>query len=119
MNQLEQFRQEIDALDAQIIEALGKRFEVCRQVAHFKKAEGIAMMQPGRVEEVKKRRQELGLEHGIIPDFMLHLYSLIIQESCRMEDKIIEKNRFKEIKVLWFWILEITTLLKRWPPRKF
>lgn len=92
MNQLEQFRQEIDALDAQIIEALGKRFEVCRQVAHFKKAEGIPMMQPGRVEEVKKRRQELGLEHGITPDFMLYLYSLIIQESCRMEDAIIEKN---------------------------
>jgi 4-amino-4-deoxychorismate mutase len=92
MNQLEQFRQEIDALDAQIIEVLGKRFEVCRQVAHFKKAEGIPMMQPGRVEEVKKRRQELGIEQGITPDFMLHLYSLIIQESCRMEDEIIEKT---------------------------
>jgi chorismate mutase len=92
MNQLEQFRQEIDTLDAQIIEALGKRFEVCRQVAHFKKAEGIPMMQPGRVEEVKKRRQDLGTEQGITPDFMLDLYSLIIQESCRMEDEIIEKT---------------------------
>lgn len=60
MNQLEQFRKEIDALDEQIIEALSKRFEVCRKVAPFKKAEKIPMMQPGRVEEVKKRRQDLG-----------------------------------------------------------
>lgn len=92
MDQLNQFRQEIDILDTQIIEALGKRFEVCRQVAHFKKAENIPMMQPARVEEVKKRRQELGIKHSIDADFMLKLYSLIIQESCRIEDEIIENN---------------------------
>jgi chorismate mutase len=90
MNQLDQFRQEIDALDLQIIEALGKRFEVCRQVAQFKKKENIPMMQPERVKEVKQRRQELGAKYSIDPDFMLNLYSLIIQESCRIEDVIIE-----------------------------
>jgi chorismate mutase len=92
MDQLKQFRQEIDTLDTQIIEALGKRFEVCRQVAHFKKVENIPMMQPGRVEEVKQRRQELGIKHSIDAEFMLNLYSLIIQESCRIEDEIIENN---------------------------
>ena len=90
MNQLDQFRQEIDTLDSQIIEALGKRFEVCRQVAHFKKAENIPMMQPGRVEEVKKNRQELGVKYSVDVNFMLNLYDLIIQESCRIEDEIIE-----------------------------
>lgn len=89
MDQLSLFRQEIDALDAQIIKALGQRFDICRQVARFKKAENIPMMQPGRVEEVKKHRQELGLQYAIDADFMLKLYSLIIQESCRIEDEII------------------------------
>jgi chorismate mutase-like protein len=92
MNQLEEFRKEIDALDDQIIDALSKRFEVCRQVAHFKKAENIPMMQPGRVEEVKKHRQDLGFQKRISKDFMLNLYDLIIQESCRIEDEIIEEN---------------------------
>jgi len=96
MDQLSQFRQEIDDLDTQIIEALGKRFEVCKQVAHFKKATNIPMMQPGRVEEVKRRRQELGLQHSINADFMLNLYSLIIQESCRIEDEIIENELVEE-----------------------
>lgn len=96
MDQLSQFRQEIDNLDTQIIEALGKRFEVCRQVAHFKKATKIPMMQPGRVEEVKRRRQELGLQHSMDADFMLNLYSLIIQESCRVEDEIIENELVEE-----------------------
>lgn len=92
MDSLAQFRQEIDSLDTQIIEALGKRFEVCRQVAHFKKVNNIPMMQPGRVEQVKQRRQELGVQHSIDADFMLNLYSLIIQESCRIEDEIIEND---------------------------
>ncbi|MCV3215030.1 chorismate mutase [Plectonema radiosum NIES-515] len=82
----------MDALDEQIIEALSKRFQVCREVAHFKKTEKIPMMQPGRVEEVKKRRQDLGFQKRISKDFMLDLYDLIIQESCRIEDEIIEEN---------------------------
>jgi chorismate mutase len=92
MNQLDQFRQEIDTLDTQIIEALGKRFEVCRKVAHFKKLENIPMMQSRRIEEVKQRRQELGVKCSMDADFMLDLYSLIIEESCRVEDAIIKKD---------------------------
>ncbi|MFB8788244.1 MAG: chorismate mutase [Potamolinea sp.] len=48
MKQLEPFRKKIDDLDLQIIELLGQRFDICRQVAHLKKAENIPMMQSGR-----------------------------------------------------------------------
>ncbi|MEH2214565.1 chorismate mutase [Nostoc sp.] len=87
---LEGFRQEIDAVDSQIIEALAKRFEICKRVAEFKKQQGIPMMQPERVEAVKQRRRELAMQHGLDGAFMVELYSLIIQETCRMEDEIIE-----------------------------
>jgi len=39
---------------------------------------------------VKQRRRELGMQYGLDGDFMVALYSLIIQETCRMEDEIIE-----------------------------
>lgn len=87
---LETFRQEIDAVDCQIIEALAKRFEIAKRVADFKKQQGIPMMQPDRVEAVKQRRRELGMQQGLDGEFMVALYSLIIQETCRMEDEIIE-----------------------------
>jgi 4-amino-4-deoxychorismate mutase len=87
---LEGFRAEIDAVDAQIVEGLAKRFEICQRVANFKKQHGIPMMQPERVEAVKQRRRELGMQHGLDGDFMVSLYSIIIQETCRMEDEIIE-----------------------------
>jgi chorismate mutase len=90
MSGLEGFRQEIDAVDSQIIEALAKRFEIAKRVADFKKQQGIPMMQADRVEAVKQRRRELGMQHGLDGGFMVALYSLIIQETCRMEDEIIE-----------------------------
>ncbi|KST68520.1 chorismate mutase [Mastigocoleus testarum] len=92
MNQLDNCRQRINILDIQIIEILGARFKVCRRIAHFKKEQGIPMMQPGRVEEVKQRCMELGLQYGLQKEFVAELYSLIIKESCRIEDEIIEKS---------------------------
>jgi chorismate mutase len=90
MSGLEGFRQEIDALDSQIIEALAKQFEIAKRVADFKKQQGIPMMQADRVEAVKRGRRELGMQDGLDGGFMVALYSLIIQETCRMEDEIIE-----------------------------
>jgi 4-amino-4-deoxychorismate mutase len=93
MSKLEDFRQEIDAIDCQIIESLANRFEIAKRVADFKKQHGVSMMQPARVEAVKQRRRELGMQHGLDGEFMIALYSLIIQETCCMEDKIIEMQR--------------------------
>ena len=90
MSELEGFRGEIDAVVCPIVEALAKRCEICQRVANFKKQHGIAMMQPERVEAVKQRRRELGMQYGLDGDFMVALYSVIIQETCRMEDEIID-----------------------------
>ena len=90
MSGLESFRQEIDVVDSQIVEALANRFEICKRVAEFKRQHQIPMMQADRVESVKQSRRELGILYGLDGDFMVALYSLIIEETCQMEDKIIE-----------------------------
>jgi len=90
MASLEKFRQELDTIDAQLLAALGKRFQVIRQVAEFKKQQSIPMMQPARVKAVQQSRQELGRQHGLDSDFVSQLYTLIIQEACRVEDEIID-----------------------------
>jgi 4-amino-4-deoxychorismate mutase len=90
VNSLDNYRREIDTLDAQIIEALGQRFEVCMRIAQFKKEQVIPMMQYGRVEEVRQRCRNLSMQHGVNPDLVAELYRLIIDESCRMETAIID-----------------------------
>nr|WP_202877281.1 chorismate mutase [Brevibacillus laterosporus] len=89
MKQLEQFRVEINQLDAKLVELLGQRFSVCLEVAQFKKEQQIPMMQPDRIEIVKQSCRELGQQHGVNGDFIDSLYTLIIGEACRLETEII------------------------------
>lgn len=91
-NPLRPFRTDIDTIDEKIIRLLGQRYAICRKVGNFKKENDIPMMQSGRVDAVKERCAALGAEHGVDPDFVRELYSLIIEESCRIEDEIIGKR---------------------------
>ncbi len=85
---MEEYRAQIDAFDEKLIEVLGRRYAVCRDVARHKKAQGIPMMQGGRVNQVKDRCAALAAANDVDPDFVRELYTLIINEACRIEDQI-------------------------------
>lgn len=86
------FRQQLNALDEEIVRLLARRFQVCRAVAHHKRDHGIPMMQPGRVAEVKERCARMAGDLGVDPEFARRLYGVIIDEACRMEDAIIDES---------------------------
>jgi methylmalonyl-CoA epimerase len=89
MTSLTVHRTEIDELDDQIVDLLGRRFAIARGVAEVKREEGIPMMQSGRVDEVLTRVANLAEERSLPPDFVRGLYRQIIDETCHMEDEII------------------------------
>jgi chorismate mutase len=90
MDKLAGFRSELNAVDAEIVRLLGRRYGICRAVALYKREHGIPMMQPGRVAEVKERCAQMAREHGMDPEFARRLYGMIIDEACRLEDDIID-----------------------------
>jgi chorismate mutase len=85
---LEPYRRRLDELDDEIARLLGERFEVCRDIARHKLAEGIPMMQPQRVAEVRARYLARGEEAGLPADFSAELFELLIAATCREEDKL-------------------------------
>jgi chorismate mutase-like protein len=87
---LEPFRRRLDELDEQIAGLLGERFEVCREVALYKREHEIPMMQPDRVVEVRERYLARGVEVALPPDFTREMFALLISATCRMEDELIE-----------------------------
>lgn len=89
---LEDFRSQLDQLDRQIVSLLASRFDICRNVARFKKERGISMMQPARVQIVKQQAAERARIAGVSEDFILSIYTAIIAEACRLEDAIIDSN---------------------------
>jgi 4-amino-4-deoxychorismate mutase len=85
---LDPFRRRLDELDDQIARLLGERFEVCRDVADYKRTHGVAMMQPGRVAEVRARYLARGGEVNLPPQFIEELFELLIAATCKMEDEL-------------------------------
>lgn len=87
---LESYREEINEIDRELVALVGRRLGICRAVADYKREHDIPMMQRGRVADVKKRAADLGEEHDLDRDFTTALYTLIIDEACRIEDEIID-----------------------------
>ncbi|HXA54174.1 MAG TPA: chorismate mutase [Solirubrobacteraceae bacterium] len=88
MSGLEHFRERLDQLDERIARLLGERFDVCREIAHYKRAHDIPMMQPARVEQVRARYLARGAEARLPPDFTAALFELLIGATCKLEDEL-------------------------------
>jgi chorismate mutase-like protein len=93
---LEPFRKRLDRIDDEIARLLGERFEICREVARYKSAEGIPMMQPDRVAEVRARYLARGAEADLPADFTAELFELMIGATCKLEDELMEGARAPE-----------------------
>jgi 4-amino-4-deoxychorismate mutase len=89
-NGLAPFRARLDCLDGEITQLLGQRFDICREVAIYKRANAIPMMQPDRIEEVRARYIARGAELQLPADFTTGLFDLLIGASCELEDEIID-----------------------------
>ena len=66
---LEPYRRRLDGLDDDIARLLGERFEVCRDIARYKRAHDIPMMQPDRVVIVRDRYLARGEEAQLPAEF--------------------------------------------------
>jgi chorismate mutase-like protein len=90
---LDTLRAELDRIDVELLGALGARVALCRRIAGYKREHGVAMMQPHRIDVVQQRAARYAAANGLEPTFVARLYDLIIGETCRIEDQIIDAAR--------------------------
>ncbi len=74
-------RQDIDAIDAQIVSLLADRQQVVRHVAVLKKAHNLPVYHPAREEDLISRRRQQAKDTGLDPDFIEEIYRTIIRRS--------------------------------------
>lgn len=90
--ELADLRAELDDIDRALLDGVRARLEVCGRVAALKQRHGLDVMQPGRMEVVHRRAQDYAHRHGLSGDFVRSLYTLLIDEACRVEDRIVSGN---------------------------
>jgi chorismate mutase len=88
MSGLEPYRRRLDQLDDEIARLLGERFQICREVAAYKSAHEIPMMQPDRVMQVRARYLSRGADAQLPRDFSEALFELMIAATCKLEDEL-------------------------------
>ncbi|MBP9779055.1 chorismate mutase [Candidatus Gracilibacteria bacterium] len=89
MSELLEFRSQIDQIDHQIIELLAKRFEIVKQVGHYKKEHHIAPLQVNRWNEVLKNRIEIAQKYNIDPNCIVDIWNRIHESALEMEKNLL------------------------------
>lgn len=83
--QLNWLRAEIDELDEQLWDTIAARMDVSRRIGEWKKAHGVAPLQPERyqtiVESLKLKVERLGLS----PAFAMQIWDMIHEESLKQQ----------------------------------
>jgi chorismate mutase-like protein len=92
MEELAEYRKQIDALDNQIVELLARRFEIVRSVGRLKARIKIPVVQSARVDEVKDRVGTMAATKNLDPDFVRHLYQIMIDHAHTLEDNFSSRD---------------------------
>ena len=86
------YRAQIDDIDNQIIDLLGKRFAIVKEVGALKTREGLKIEQTGRVEEVKERNAARAARYGFPPEIIRQIYTILIDYAHTLEYNIKDKG---------------------------
>ena len=85
MKDLASLREEIDQLDEQLWEVIGKRADVVRQIGEWKRQHGEQVVQPERWQEVLQHCQSVAEKHGLSETVVQEVMEAIHNESVRIE----------------------------------
>ena len=89
-NSLDNLRAQINVIDNQIIEILGKRMKIADEIGTLKKEKNVAVLQSKRWNEILGNMILEGESKGLSEEFVLRMFKAIHQESINHQEKIIK-----------------------------
>ena len=87
LRHMAELRKEVDGLDHQLLDSLGRRMEIVRQMSHYKEKYGTSSFQPHRWSEIVKDRTCYGAARNLEQDFVLDLFEMIHEEAIRQQEQ--------------------------------
>lgn len=91
-NELNKLRTQIDVIDHQLIEILGKRMKVADGIGTLKKSRNVAVLQTKRWNEILGKMILEGEQNNLSEEFVLRMFKAIHQESINHQEKILNKR---------------------------
>ncbi len=87
MDELEQYRQEIDRVNREIAEKIAERMDIVEKVGEYKKENGMEIKDEGREEVVKQQFEDIFEEKGLPQQNGRELAELLIGMAIEEEEE--------------------------------
>jgi chorismate mutase len=87
-NALNTLRTQIDVIDHQLIDILGKRMKIADSIGELKKDKNVAVLQSKRWNEILGKMILEGEQNKLSEEFILRVFKAIHQESINHQEKI-------------------------------
>ncbi|MFM2387310.1 MAG: hypothetical protein RL660_2067 [Bacteroidota bacterium] len=84
---LEDLRQQVDSLDAELVDIIARRMRIVQGIADVKKADNISVYQPDRWQQIINLRSAQGQKLDLEEAFILKLFEVIHDKSIRTQFK--------------------------------
>ena len=91
MKDLSQLRQEIDAIDRQLVALFEQRMAVTQQVGEYKLAQGLPVLDRSREEQVLAEKAALLQDKNLTAD-VTDLFEAIMAISRRQQQKLLDEH---------------------------
>jgi chorismate mutase len=88
-NKMTKLRANIDILDANLLDLLGKRMKVADEIGQVKKENNVAVLQSNRWNEIQEKMIAEGAKKGLTEEFIIKLFKDIHQESIEHQEKVL------------------------------
>ena len=89
---MDSVRQQIDALDLEVLNLLAKRMKLSEEIGKHKKHNRISILQMQRWNEILEKAKDMGRERGLSEGFISHYLSAVHQESIARQASAKEDN---------------------------
>ena len=89
-SKLSNLRAQIDIMDNQLMETLGKRMKVADGIGELKKQKNVAVLQSNRWNQILGAMILEGESKGLSEEFILKMFKAIHQESINHQEKIMQ-----------------------------
>ena len=84
---LQEIRTKISQIDEEIINLLGKRFQLIPHIMSEKKKQNLAVFQPEREKQMHQKYWNLALKEHLDPEMLRQIFDLIIREMRTIQEE--------------------------------
>jgi len=98
LEHIDDLRHEIDGIDKDLFDLLGKRMKVAESIGKYKKKNNISILQSSRWNEILNRTIQAGREKGLSDGFVTQILTAIHQESINHQTQVMNEASKKPAK---------------------